>query len=112
MTKLANIPTGSDIAIWQAKLRAVVFDAVKESDIKEMMQALVGAAKRGDPAACKLVFDYVLGGTKGTFTQNNVRVELAPTSARQGTRDKVAIMAKRAANGQPLHHDKDGDDEE
>jgi len=46
---------------YQAKLRAAMSGCVKESDIEQIVKGIVERAKNGEPAAVKLLFDYVLG---------------------------------------------------
>lgn len=56
---------------YQANLRAAVFNGVSETDVKEVVQAIVAKAKAGDTQAQKMMFEYVLG-TKTKPTQINV----------------------------------------
>jgi hypothetical protein len=46
---------------YQAQLRLAVYDGVKESDVKAIVEGIVQRAKAGDPAATKLFFDQILG---------------------------------------------------
>jgi hypothetical protein len=57
---LTPAPTG--IGAWAEKLRQAAFDAVKESDMTELMAGLLAKAKAGDLAAAKLVLGYLTGG--------------------------------------------------
>lgn len=64
------------------KLRLALYDAVKESDVTEIMHNLVAKAKQGDAQAVKTVFDYLLGAK--TQQQINVtRVNLDSRLIRQ-----------------------------
>jgi hypothetical protein len=118
MGKSTPVPTGSEVAQWMARLRAALFEAVTEDDIREIAAGLVRKAKAGDLAAAKLLMTYVLGGGNNvTKVQQAVIVQdhggaLAPLPAPPvrvlpGTADKVEAMARRAANGQELFHAKD-----
>jgi hypothetical protein len=68
---------------YQAQLRAAVYDGVKESDVKEIVQGIVQRAKEGDASAQKLFFDQILGAkTKPT----QIVVNNHFTDAEQGAR--------------------------
>lgn len=110
-TELAN---QNDVPAWMAKMRAAMFNAVKESDITEIMAGVVERAKKGDAQAVKIVMEYIVGANKPPHSQTNVLIQqsdapqpAAPTRARIGTRAKVEVMAERARNGQSLHHPDD-----
>lgn len=84
----------------QAKLRAAVFNAVGESDVKDIVKGIVERAKSGDKEATKYFFDYILGGRVTTAVQQNVYVDGRsepdePTDAKPGSPEKVALMADR-----------------
>lgn len=57
-----NVNTG--VSKWQSDLRAAMFDGITAGDVKAIVTRMVTNAKNGDPAAIKMVFDYVLGGAK------------------------------------------------
>jgi hypothetical protein len=85
---------------WVAKLREAMFDAVTEADIQAIVKHLVEKAKKGDPAALKMVFEYLLGGPKGpvTMTQNNLYLD--PPAERPRTTDECeAVIQQRRMNG-------------
>jgi hypothetical protein len=46
---------------YQSKLRAAMSGCVKPSDVEEIVKGIVERAKKGEPAAVKLLFDYVVG---------------------------------------------------
>ena len=52
---------GNPFARQTAALRAALIQAVTEQDIKDIVTVLVRDAKRGQPAAIKLLFSYVIG---------------------------------------------------
>lgn len=52
---------GNPFAARIGKLRSVLIDAVTEEDMRETIRAVVEAARGGDLAAAKLLFDRVLG---------------------------------------------------
>lgn len=119
-------PPANEVATYQSKLRAAMFDGIAEGDIREIVTGIVKRAKKGDDKAIKLVFDYLLGGVDGgrpnSATQVNVYNESAvdhpsakkpdrPTLAGRGTRAKVEAMAERAERGEELHHEEDHDPE-
>lgn len=60
------------IGDWASRLRAATFNAVNESDMTEVMQAVVKRAKAGDLAAAKLLLDYMAGGRQGNVRQTVV----------------------------------------
>lgn len=106
----ANKPSG--VPAWMASLREAAFNAIKEDDIKAIVQKQVEKAKEGDPQAVKLVFDLFLKGGPQSVTQNNLIIEAdvppeEPTRAIRGSRDKVQVMAERARSGKALFHNKD-----
>lgn len=51
----------SEFVAWMDRLRAAMFDAVNEADIREMMANLVAKAKQGDRAAMQLLLSYCVG---------------------------------------------------
>lgn len=108
IAKLSNGLSATDVPAWQDQLRRAMFDSVKESDITEIVANMVKRAKDGDSQACRMVFEYVMGGNKApqSVTQNNVLVDardVEPTTHRPGTRGKLDVMARRAARGEPLN---------
>jgi hypothetical protein len=44
-----------------ARLRGLLMDAVTDDDVRAIARRLVGAARRGDTAAAKLFFAYLMG---------------------------------------------------
>ena len=52
---------GNPYAARVGELRAALLDAVKPGDLAAIARTLVGAAKSGDVAAAKVVFERVLG---------------------------------------------------
>jgi hypothetical protein len=52
---------GNPFARQVASLRKALLDAVSEDDMREVARALIERARSGDPAAAKLLFQYVLG---------------------------------------------------
>jgi hypothetical protein len=66
---------------WAAKLRAATFNAVNETDMTEVMQAVVKRAKLGDLAAAKLLLDYMAGGRQGNVRQTIVVQSAARTES-------------------------------
>lgn len=110
---LTSIDLSAGIADWQTKMRAAAFDAISESDVKEIVENMVASAKKGDAKALQMVFDLFLGGKQGpataaALTQNNLIIQDAtPTRALPGTRDKLSVLSERAANGIELSHDRD-----
>lgn len=58
---------------WVTQMREVCQQAISPDDLKAIVEHQVAAAKKGDPAALKFVFEQVLGtaSLKGaTFVQN------------------------------------------
>lgn len=51
----------SEIVDWMDRLRAAMFDAVKEDDIRQIVAGLVARAKDGDRAAVQILFAQVVG---------------------------------------------------
>jgi ribosomal protein L17 len=87
-----------------------VYNAVKEKDIEEVVQALVTKAKSGDMKAMQMLFDYVLGGKDQAMTQRHLVVHAnAPSALDKPEREKrIPSLYARAKRGLPL----DGDLEE
>lgn len=52
---------GNPYAAQVGKLRGVLLESVTEEDMRAVVEALVGAAKQGDVAAAKVLFERVLG---------------------------------------------------
>lgn len=79
---------------YQSMLRNAVYDGVKESDVKEIVEGIVKRAKAGDPQAMKLFFDQILGAkTKPTnIVVNNHfdNAEQAEKLTRGGKRSREA----------------------
>lgn len=102
-------PRPEDVASWMTRLRTAMFENVTEQDVAEIAQALVRKAKEGDLAATRLLFNYVLGSSTVNVKQAVILQDrpLAPlpapaTVAMPQTREKLEVMAKRAAAGLPL----------
>jgi len=52
---------GNPFARRVAELRSALLSAVSAEDLRDIIAAMIGAAKNGDVAAAKLVFERVLG---------------------------------------------------
>ncbi len=52
---------GNPLAKQQAEYRRAMGEAVSEKDLQAITRALVVRAKKGDPVAAKLVFEYLIG---------------------------------------------------
>jgi len=111
-TALSALPS------WMAAMRQAAMDEIKPADVQAIVRRQINLAKEGNPAALKFVFEYVLGGNQmrgATFVQNVYNGDASPvqpTKARPGSKDKLAVMAKRAAAGLPLSDPRDGTDDE
>ena len=55
----------AEVGQWMATLRAACFNAVKPSDMTEIMETVVRKAKKGNLTATKLLLDYLAGGRGG-----------------------------------------------
>lgn len=55
-------PAVSGVGAWAEQLRQAAFDAVRPEDVTAIMATFVQKAKAGDPAAAKLVLNYLTGG--------------------------------------------------
>ena len=77
---------------YQTRLRNAVYDGVKESDVKEIIEGIVARAKAGDANAQKLFFDQILGAkTKPTqIVVNNTfaSVEQGASMSRRGLKQR------------------------
>lgn len=103
---------------WQADLRQAAYNALNGDDVKQIVEAIVKKAKQGDPQACKMVFEYLLGG-KGSpgapaspSTVNNVQVNYTgPTkdspAAKPIRQARLEHLRERASNGEALFHRED-----
>ena len=58
---------------WQQQLRAAMFDAVNEADVKEIVQKQVERAKQGNESAARFLLQHVLG-TQTPITVNQTTV--------------------------------------
>jgi hypothetical protein len=113
-------PNPSSTGDWMARLRAALFEAVSEDDVREIAEKLVERAKEGDLQATRLLFGYILGGS-GVKVQNAVIVNqnpgddhrplaplpAPPTKALPNTPGRLEAYSERATNGQPLFDPRD-----
>jgi hypothetical protein len=113
---LVRTPPATGVPAWIDSLREAMFDAIKEEDIRQMMQTIVEKAKAGDAQSQKMVFEYVLGGGVKKIVNNNLIVPPAeaepppapiPTRALPRSPEKLDVLAQRVRNGQALHHPAD-----
>lgn len=102
-------PTPVDVASWMTRLRTALFENVSEDDVAEIARTLVAKAKAGDLAATRLLLGYVTGGSSTVIKQAVIvqgqalsPLPTAPTVSLPHTHEKLEVMARRAANGQPL----------
>lgn len=58
----------SEIQSMQARLLSAAYDAIRESDIADIVASRVEAAKSGDKAAIDFVFKYLLGQNGGNIS--------------------------------------------
>ena len=70
----------ASIVAWQTELRIAVFDAVKASDIREILRAQIEKAKNGDARAAEFVLRYCVG-TPTVRVDQRVQVDRAAPSA-------------------------------
>lgn len=102
--------TAVDVSSWQARMRAAVLQSVGTDDIRDIMAAIVQKAKKGDLQAARLVLSYAVGNPpRGDSDPIEVdgRADV-PTGARAGSSAKLDVLARRVANGLPLHARGDG----
>lgn len=92
--------------MWIETLRAAMFDAISEADMREIMRKLVSDAKAGNFRAQKIIFESILAAPR-VSVHSEVTVSGMPTNEFPGTAGKLNVMRERAAKGLPLHHDKD-----
>jgi hypothetical protein len=102
--------TGADIATWQSRMRAIVLEEVSESEIREVLRAVLNRAKAGDLQAARLVLQYAVGSPsrRDPDEYQASDAEIARTGARGGTQAKLDVLAYRRAHGLPLHCNGDG----
>lgn len=114
MKRTLLTPQANAVASYQETLREAMFDAVTEADVAAIVKGIVSKAKEGDEKSLKLLFEYILGGRQGPpqIRDSNVVINEPPngrpTKARQGTAEKIAVMAQRHANGQAIFNGEDG----
>jgi hypothetical protein len=103
---------------WMAALRAAAQKYIQPADIEEIVRNQVTAAKGGDKAAMKFVFEQVLGGAalKGaTFVQNVYEAgsvtQVAPRALPRPTR-AVGTAAPAAPGPVETDDDPGGDDDD
>jgi ribosomal protein L17 len=101
--------TPADISSWQARMRAAVVQSVGAEEIRDIMEAIVAKAKKGDLQAARLVLSYAVGNPpRGDSDQVIDHGPGVSTDARPGTPAKLDVLARRFANGVPLHANGDG----
>jgi hypothetical protein len=66
---------GNPFARRVAGLRAAVLDAVTEDDLREIVRAVVGAAKKCDLAAVKLLLGYCVGRPADAVDPDRVEID-------------------------------------
>ena len=94
----------SEFVAWMDRLRAAMFDAVTEGDVREMMANLVAKAKQGDRAAMQLVLSYCVG-PPNPAPLSRLADETPPPAERERIQTATlkileAKKAKEAARGQ------------
>lgn len=111
MSKRELEKVSGGVPAWMAEMRAAMFDAVTPADIRAIMQKQVEKAKSGDPAATKLVLEYITGANrKIEAVQHNYydgpppREPIDPTDAPPKSPAKLEVMRKRVLNGESTHH--------
>lgn len=100
----------SDIANWQAEMRAAFLDSIDTHAIREIVGAVAERAKKGDLAAARLILSYAIGNAPraGIEPAEPDRAPGSPTLAPAGSREKIEVLARRVASGLPIHHNGDG----
>jgi len=90
--------TPEEAAECAARLQAAVFGAIKENDMGDIVRALVEKAKKGDSRAAQTVFALI--GSAARMTGPDPK---KPTKKLPGTGDKLALLQRRASNGEAIH---------
>ncbi len=89
-----------------------MFNAVNESDVTDIVKLQVEKAKEGDTKAIAFVSKFLLGAnTPVTFIQENHyhnEIEAQEMDELPGAKGKIQAMRERAARGQDLHSEHDG----
>jgi hypothetical protein len=114
LPKRAEPPARAEFTDWQARMRTAFFEAVSETDMREIVETLVAKAKTGDLGAVRILLSYGIG-SPAVKVRNAVIVQgdglaplpTAPARVLPGTTEKFDVMARRATNGQPLHDARD-----
>lgn len=81
MADLTPPPTG--VGAWAEKLREAAYDAVKEGDVKELIQGMMEKAKGGDLKAAKFVMDFLTGGAPKVQVQTVIVHKRSKSTNRQ-----------------------------
>lgn len=88
----------NEIVEWMDSLRAAIFDAVTESDVRDIVRGLVAKAKEGDRAAVQTLFTYCIG--PNTLLPKAPSAADEPAKAERDRIDRAVLRmreSKRAA---------------
>lgn len=88
------------IGQWAEKLRAAAFDAVGETDIKEILAKQVEKAKAGDAAAAKFVLQYLTGAAAPVVSEK--RIETIKIVDRGSKKSKERTRVVEAESPPPI----------
>lgn len=83
-------PAPPGIGAWAEKLREAAYNAVKETDVEELMQVYLKKAKEGDQKAAKFVLDFLTGGAPKVQLQTVIVHKKTRSSQRQARADRAA----------------------
>lgn len=109
MAKREPLPVpGGETPAWLKELRAAAFNGINAGDVKEIVAGIVERAKKGDQAAIRFVFDYLLQAAPTSpkqLTQHNHYYRSRPdkkAKGRPGSTAKLDALAARASTGRAL----------
>jgi hypothetical protein len=102
-------PATVELPPWMRALRESMNGAIKPDDLKQIMEAQVAKAKKGDQAAARFVIDQAMKMTEApkglTVVQNNYYSgpdPREPAKALPGSDGKIDVMRRRLDAGLPL----------
>lgn len=107
---LEKIRDRQETEAYMDKLRKAAFESVQESDVQEIMRALLERAKKAEPRAVQMVMDQLLGMKKqggDSYSQTNIYEAPEPRKKKKslpapGTPEAIADLRRKANRGEEL----------
>jgi hypothetical protein len=79
----SRTPAPAGVGAWAEQLREAAYDAVKDQDVKDLIETYMAKAKAGDLAAAKFVLNFLTGGAPKVQVQKVLVVKRSKSTNRQ-----------------------------